>query len=334
MLPFQFYDSKHVTNLVFTRRYQSITNWFQNQRSLAKKRKEDEADATLTTSSQKSMADILHESRMFSAFPPPSTHPSLLASLPPTPNHPSLGFARRRSPSVSRLHSTVPADGSPSPRRSSPRRSTTPYRSAGSSLSRPRRSRPEPYQLNALKELFSRTSNPSIEERSALAFEIGMDVGKVTNWFRNLRQTARKRAKKFGGDYDGDDDSINAFSRSVSRSGTPSFRSSSSSNDEIMDLDRDEYDIHAPSEAGSDDDFQEAVTPSPEPSPSPPLPTYSSASRHRVHVGFGHHMDFGFGPGMDSTSYAELEKVTAARFSGVKLEDALLLLSFHHHIMQ
>jgi hypothetical protein len=42
--------------------------------------------------------------------------------------------------------------------------------------SRPRRSRPEPYQLEALKKLLHRTSTPSIEQRNALALEVGMYV--------------------------------------------------------------------------------------------------------------------------------------------------------------
>ncbi len=64
-----------------------------------------------------------------------------------------------------------------SPRRSLSHRSTTPYGSlASASFNRPRRSRPEPYQLDALKELFSKTSTPTIEERSALALEVGMYV--------------------------------------------------------------------------------------------------------------------------------------------------------------
>jgi hypothetical protein len=94
------------------------------------------------------------------------------------------------------------ADTSPSPRRTTPRRSSTPYHAA--SLLRPRRTRPEPHQLEELKKLNERTSNPTIEERTALALEIRMDVGKVTNWFRNLRQTARKRAKRQGIDDDDD----------------------------------------------------------------------------------------------------------------------------------
>lgn len=55
-----------------------------------------------------------------------------------------------------------------------PRRSVTPYGSTASSLSRPRRTRPEPYQLDALKDLFKKTATPSIDERSALALELGM----------------------------------------------------------------------------------------------------------------------------------------------------------------
>jgi hypothetical protein len=46
-------------------------------------------------------------------------------------------------------------------------------------MSRPRRTRPEPHQLEALKKLFVRTSNPSIEERGALALEIGMYVSYI-----------------------------------------------------------------------------------------------------------------------------------------------------------
>jgi hypothetical protein len=156
------------------------------------------------------------------------------------------------------------------------------------------------------------------------------DLGKVTNWFRNLRQTARKRAKK-GAD---DDDDSNVHSSPPSRSGTPSFRSSSSSptneQDEQMDLD----DAHDPpighnnndhlSDMGSDDEYQEAVTPSPEPSPPPPAhpPIPSVVPPHHIRVGLH--------PVVNPASYPELDKASAARFSGIKLDDALLLLSFHH----
>ncbi|KAF8963856.1 hypothetical protein BDZ97DRAFT_1661033 [Flammula alnicola] len=304
-------------------RYQSITNWFQNQRSLAKKRKEDEPEASLSLVAPK--AEYPHETRQYSAFPPPShLHPSL--GLPPPTSHPSLVHAAvlTRSPSVS------PSMEDRSPRRSSSHRSTTPYGSSGTSagFSRPRRSRPEPYQLDALKVLFTKTSTPTIEERSALALEIGMDVGKVTNWFRNLRQTARKRAKKSGSGDDEDDDSFlgrDPYSASASRFGTPSFGSSSSSmNDDSMDMDADDYDMHhAHSDNGSEDEFQEAVTPSPEPSPSPPLasvihPRNDYSSRLET---------------LNLPYPIQVDKVSAKQFNGIKIEDALLLLSFHHHIV-
>jgi len=140
-----------------SRRYQSITNWFQNQRSLAKKRKEDDADAAAAAAaSRTSIPEYPNESRTYSAFPPPSLE-----------FHRSERLSRSVSPSVG---------DEPSPRRSTTRRGTTPYGSVITSFSRPRRTRPEPYQLDALKDLFIKTANPSIEERSALALEIGMWV--------------------------------------------------------------------------------------------------------------------------------------------------------------
>ncbi|KDR85651.1 hypothetical protein GALMADRAFT_234645 [Galerina marginata CBS 339.88] len=314
-------EQRQVLSASIGMRYQSITNWFQNQRSLAKKRKEDEPE---TSHLAVLKAEYPHETRQYSAFPPPShPHPSL--NLPPPTSHPSLinanGAVLRRSPSVS------PSMEDRSPRRSSSRRSTTPYGSMPTSFARPRRSRPEPYQLDALKELFTKTATPTIEERSALALEIGMDVGKVTNWFRNLRQTARKRAKKSGSGDDEEDDSFlgrDPYSASASRSGTPSFGSSSSSmNDDSMDLDGDDFDMHlAHSDNGSEDDYQEAVTPEPEPSPPPPPasvihPRNDYKSLETVNLPYP----------------VQLDKVSARQFSGVKVEDALLLLSFHHHIV-
>jgi hypothetical protein len=154
------------SNSVF-RRYQSITNWFQNQRSLAKKKREDEAESVPSDTLK---ADYPHETRHYSAFPPPSHHHSSLAFPPPSYN-PSLshGPVLRRSSSVS------PSMEERSPRRSSSHRNTTPY-GISATFSRPRRSRPEPYQLEALKQLYKQTSTPTIEERSALALEIGMYV--------------------------------------------------------------------------------------------------------------------------------------------------------------
>ncbi|KAF8167423.1 hypothetical protein B0H34DRAFT_681811 [Crassisporium funariophilum] len=301
-------------------RYQSITNWFQNQRSLSKKKKEDEAEAFSLPAPK---AEYPHETRQYSAFPPPSHHPSL--GLPPPSNHPSLlqqHSVLRRSPSIS------PSMEDRSPRRSSSRRSTTPYSNMSTSFSRPRRSRPEPYQLDALKELFEKTTTPTIEERSALALEIGMDVGKVTNWFRNLRQTARKRAKKGGSGEDDDDDSFHGrdpYSAFASRSGTPSLGSSSSSmNDDSMDMDADDYDMHhAHSDIGSEDEYQEAVTPSPEPSPSPPPSSIINPRNGFSQLETFNHLAY----------HAEVDKVSAKQFSGIRIEDALLLLSFHQHIV-
>ncbi|TFK41900.1 hypothetical protein BDQ12DRAFT_696454 [Crucibulum laeve] len=280
-------------------RYQSITNWFQNQRSLAKKRKDEEDAGGLPLTAN---SEYMHDMRQYAPFPPPPDY-ALPSSL-----HPSLHRSSRAHRSLS-----LSADEA-SPRRSSSRHSTAPY--GNSTFSRPRRSRPEPYQLEALKELYTRTATPSIEERMALALEIGMEVGKVTNWFRNLRQTARKRSKKSGS---GDDDDyggfpgLGSYSTSVSRSGTPSLRSSPSSmNDDSMDLDRD---------YGSDDDF-EAVTPPPEPSPSPPPPSVPNS-----------HISLGPISISNRPAYLLEQDKISNQFSGAKIEDALLLLSFHHHVV-
>lgn len=154
--------------------------------------------------------------------------------------------------------------------------------------SRPRRSRPEPYQLDALKELFARTSTPTIEERSALALEIGMDVARVGNWFRNVRQGQTKRRNRMHRDVHGsgeeDQDmhdqldeegpqSSSAVSRSASRAGTPSrFSSASSSSlgerEPGARMGRQAPNSSIPSE---DDDYPEAVTPENGRSPSPGL---------------------------------------------------------------
>lgn len=167
-----------------SRRYQSVTNWFQNQRSLAKRRKEDGETGLDSRSSSPEGGDssAYHRSsnggsgsgsggdtsRQYSAFPPPpphSMHPSLMTPF-PNPNGPSKSTSASRG-----RRSESPSNEASSPRRAA-RRSVTPYSSAMST--RPRRTRPEPYQLDALKVLFTRTATPTIEERSALALEIGM----------------------------------------------------------------------------------------------------------------------------------------------------------------
>jgi hypothetical protein len=323
----------------------SITNWFQNQRSQAKKRKEDEASEIVSSRNPKSFhLDVANETKQSVTLPPASNHPSLLASLPPPSSHPSLPVAAKIKdlPNLSVTARAVSsADPSPSPRRSTPRRSSTPYHVA-SALLRPRRTRPEPYQLEELKKLNERTSNPTIEERSALALEIGMDVGKVTNWFRNLRQTARKRAKRQGVDDDGDrdDDSStghNIDSTSVSRAGTPRSSGSSSANDpdDHMDVDVDEEYDGVQSDAGSEDEYQEAVTPSPDASPSPSLSAVDGASTRPYHHHQSRRPRDVIDMVVDPVSYTQLEKGhTATKFTGVKVEDALLLLSFHKHVVR
>lgn len=160
---------------------------------------------------------------------------------------------------------------------------------------RQRRGRPDPFQLNSLRGLLSKTPTPSIEERSALALEIGMDLGKVTNWFRNLRQSARKRARKAGvGRGAGSDDEyegsepVYLSSTSRSRSETPIEHEQ----DYVRGRRRTVQQQHS---SDDEEEAQEAVTPSSSPSPAREL----------------------------------LHEKPAAQFSGVPYEDALLLLGFH-----
>ena len=253
-------------------------------------------------------------------------------------------------------------------RASSPRAS--PYRNAAAerassvaSGGRARRTRPEPYQLEALKKLFHRTATPSIEERGALALEINMDVGKVTNWFRNLRQTTRKRNKRLSDDGDEEDDNVSlatytANSRDVSRAGSPLLSGSSASFQEAGDVImsdpidaryseesnmRPQYDgkphrvyshlahSRSHSDVGSDDEYQEAVTPSPESSPAPPSIVPATHSSKRAHAA---QSPSSISLTVDALSYAEMEKATAKYHTGVKVEDALLLLSFHHNVVR
>ena len=137
-------------------------------------------------------------------------------------------------------------------------------------------------------------------------------MGRVTNWFRNLRQTARKRAKKTGSSEDDDDSSSlrdrEASTGDFSRAVTPSQHSISSANDDGMDLDDCDHELHH-SDIGSDEEYQEAITPSPE-------PVTPATSKSRL------------------SSYPGLDKLSLTQYHGVKIEDALLLLSFHQHVVQ
>ncbi|KAF8640904.1 hypothetical protein AX17_000552 [Amanita inopinata Kibby_2008] len=290
-------------------RYQSITNWFQNQRSLAKKKTNEETDVPTTLHSEYVLE------RQYSAYPPPQDHPSLVLS--PKYNAHSIPYHEMQC-----CPKFLLPPGGPTSRKPFYKRITTSYDTAPSTASRPRRSRPEPYQLDALKQLFTKTSTPSIEERSALAAEIGMDLGRVTNWFRNLRQTSRKRAKKTGSSEDDDDyHSLGGHDKAsgpFSRSVTPSQHSSSPIDDN-MELDETYYEVRQ-SDVGSDDEYQEAVTPSPE-------PLLSTATEPaRVSIGAQ-------SSASDLSSCTDLEKTPTAEFPGVRVEDALLLLSFHQHVV-
>ncbi|KAL1739582.1 hypothetical protein HDZ31DRAFT_49139, partial [Schizophyllum fasciatum] len=111
-----------------------------------------------------------------------SSFDRLRPSTPPFPTYrgqsPSFGPQRTLTPSPIRAKRT----------NSSPRH-------AKATSSYPR-NRPEPSQLDALRKLFAVTQTPSVEQRTRLADEIGMDLAKVTNWFRNSRQTSRRRQAK------------------------------------------------------------------------------------------------------------------------------------------
>jgi len=83
----------------------------------------------------------------------------------------------------------------------------------------------------------------------------------------------------------------------------------------------------APSDVGTDDEeYQEAVTPSPEPSPMPHPPSTVMPNPRP------HQIDVRAGINLSPIDYDRLEKIPG-RLSGVKVEDALLLLGFHHHIV-
>ncbi|CDO73034.1 hypothetical protein BN946_scf185007.g88 [Trametes cinnabarina] len=334
-------------------RYQSVTNWFQNQRSIAKKREEAAAARAASSSHEPT------PSRAFtpSLLPPTSgaAHPSL--GVPPPTSHPSLSALfhpprpRRRSPSG------APSGGS---RPSSPRAS--PYhapadRALDATHRRPRRTRPEPWQLEALKKLFNRTKTPSIEDRQMLAAEIGMDVNKVTNWFRNLRQSDRKRARQNGsasaeeGELD-DDESMDfddmRSQSSDSRTATPSIASSAVAYVKFEAEERPHLRQHSRgpyarstlsrshSEMASDEDtLQEAVTPSPESSP-PPSAAVASTSSLALPLPHPHAREAKASIERYPLEYAQFEREKdlpspmPAMETGVKMEDALLLLSFHH----
>nr|GAT44207.1 homeobox-domain-containing protein [Mycena chlorophos] len=120
----------------------------------------------------------------------------------------------------------------------------------------PRTSRttPDSKQLAALQKLYNINPSPSIEERAALALEIGMDTSKVSNFFRNKRASKKKAAaQRRGADEEYTDGTGSA---STSRAATPVERKPRPTRRAAVDM------------AVSDsEDEQEAVTPPPLPEP-------------------------------------------------------------------
>lgn len=143
------------------RRYQSVTNWFQNQRSLAKRRAEAEEDDSRAPSTRASTPAPASASASHGR-PSRSVSKSHRYSPFPTASEQYPGPALPLS-----LSHLLHREDSPAPSLAG---------SVDSSGSRPRRSRPSPQQLAALKKLYRQTASPSIEERNALALEIGMCV--------------------------------------------------------------------------------------------------------------------------------------------------------------
>lgn len=270
--------------------YQSIADWFRTQRSLHRMRaRADAAEPDL---------------RAHLTLPP--------LNLPPAPPSPPLGGLRLPAlqedrPYVPRIRrrSSSPAlrHASPyGPAHASASSSSTSTSSAALSA-RQRRGRPDALQLGRLRRLLSETPTPTLEERAALAREIGMDVGRVGNWFRNVRQSRRKKGARGSEDeMDGSGVYLSSTSRSasVSRSegewgrggGGGERHSQSHSSDE------------------EEEEAQEAVTPASTP---PPL----------RYPGLGGGDD----TGMDIDG--PLDEKVQARFSRVPIEDAMLLLGFH-----
>ncbi|KAJ7492158.1 homeodomain transcription factor [Mycena latifolia] len=300
------YPSAEEMQLVAERlgtRYQSITEWFRTQRSLDRRGASTRVDGYPGATASISISPVSDEDRAYLTLPP--------INLPPASSHPSLLGERRRLPPLQEERPYIPR---PRRRSSSPRSAASaPYGSTSSSNSttssstaslsaRQRRGRPDPVQLTSLRRLLSKTPTPSIEERSALAREIGMDLGKVTNWFRNLRQSARKRERKStlgrgagaGGsddEYENDHEYGGVYLSSTSRSASAS-RSETPSVECAL--------LRRQHSSDEEEDAQEAVTPA----SSPP-------------------------PGRGRPPDLHMRGDDKALFSRVPYEDAMLLLGFH-----
>ncbi|KAG9313969.1 hypothetical protein JVU11DRAFT_4744 [Chiua virens] len=204
-------------------RLQSVTNWFQNQRSQAKKHKEDPSFTPDVAPRQPfGSGDGLTSSRLH--------HPP----LPPRSHHPSLMIPEHDSRSVSLRLSSAVSDESRSV--STPRsRMSLPPPSLSSRMSSPRIRRSIlPYARDSKDLHFDE------EERSALALEIGMDIGKV---LQLESANPHEHDVSSGSSVYDDDDAMDLVY------------------EDIMDEDMDER---------SEEEYQEAVTPFTDVSSSPP----------------------------------------------------------------
>jgi len=176
---------------------------------------------------------------------------------------------------------------------------------------RQRRGRPDPAQLESLRRLRDKTSMPTIEERTALAREIDMDVGKVTNWFRNLRQSARKRTRQLPGvsddEFGGGSEPV--YLSSASRSRSPPSSVEVEAEHRLRGLER-HHNVAPMHSSDDEEEAQEAVTP-------------ASSPRGRLH-------DFTGVRHLHLPVDGDEKTAAAAQFAGrVPYEDALLLLAFH-----
>ncbi|KAJ7757436.1 homeodomain transcription factor [Mycena metata] len=347
-------------------RHQAIVEWFRTQRSLDRRRVDVYPTTSAASPAISEERPTERHSRVvypilppISTLPPVSAHPSLagldsarrLSAITSSEDQPYVPAAPsrmlRRSSSPHRHHNASPYGSSIT----RPNTSTSASTSSGASTSasstngstaalsaRQRRGRPDPAQLTSLRRLLRKTPTPSIEERAALALEIGMDVGKVTNWFRNLRQSTRKRGKSLEGrgspaDDNDDEEDFGYGESSGNSNGTndsePVYLSSNRTS-RSPSVERGYPHLHPHphpphSHSHSSEEEQEAVTPSPSTSPSP-----LASPAHRGHrpldlAHLVHPEDKPIGGGYVTQTHTQF----SSGRPGVAYEDALLLLTFH-----
>lgn len=155
----------------------------------------------------------------------------------------------------------------------------------------------------------------------------------MTNWFRNIRQNARKRGKR---------PRVSVASAHPHEHDVSSG-SSVYDDDDAMDLVYEDI-VDQEMDDRSEEEYQEAVTPFTDVSSSPP------PNKHpRSHPPVDDRMESMDVSLVEPSAFQEFRKVVgmtpvsgpsdydlgmkAVTYSGVKIEDALLLLSFHQHVV-